>query len=736
MHILGIRHHGPGSAESTLKALRYLRPELLLVEIPADLQGALGAIGQAELEPPVALLAYDPRDFSTSTFLPFAEFSPEWQAIHWAHGHAVPVVAMDLPLGIQLAKGEGTEKALPLPHSLDEKERQLRRDPLGYLASLAGYSDRERWWEDTFEREAGRRDTFEAVRLLMGRLREEAAADPPEILLREAHMRKSIRKAAKQGHRNVVVLCGAWHVPALEDWDRVPAAQDNAKLRKRARRKLQTTWIPWSYSRLAVESGYRSGVRSPAWYEMLFEDRAGSSLRWLIEAARLLRSEDLDASAAHVQEAVLLANALARLRNRRTPGLQELEEAAHSVFTQGQTEPLELIRRQLIVGDRIGRVAPSLAKVPLLEDLHRQIRSARLKKEHETTLPLEKTLDLRKPANLKASLLLHRLRLLDIPWGQLRAGSDQQTGSFSEHWKLQWHPDFAIQLIQAAIWGNTVEEAATALAIQRGRNAESLRSLGQVTQDILQADLKQALGQVLPLLEERAAQTNDIAALLESLPLLVRIWRYGNTRRTDTTLVDHLLQALLPRIFVGLPGLALGLEDEEAGRRAQHLIAAHHAVYLLERPEFGKAWLQAVERLSDQDRNHPLLRGIADRMVFDKGVRGLERTRMRMQRQLSRFEGAPQWLEGFLYGSGQLLIHQPGLWSILDEWLAGLPEEFFAKRLPILRRTFAHFSKTERKRMLGMASPGTAVVESPGTDLDPERLALLKPLLQDILWGS
>jgi len=161
MHILGIRHHGPGSAESTLKALRYLRPELLLVEIPADLQGALGAIGQAELEPPVALLAYDPRDFSTSTFLPFAEFSPEWQAIHWAQGHAVPVVAMDLPLGIQLAKGEGTEKALPLPHSLDEKERQLRRDPLGYLASLAGYSDRERWWEDTFEREAGRRDTFD-----------------------------------------------------------------------------------------------------------------------------------------------------------------------------------------------------------------------------------------------------------------------------------------------------------------------------------------------------------------------------------------------------------------------------------------------------------------------------------------------------------------------------------------------------------------------------------------------
>jgi len=57
-----------------------------------------------------------------------------------------------------------------------------------------------------------------------------------------------------------------------------------------------------------------------------------------------------------------------------------------------------------------------------------------------------------------------------------------------------------------------------------------------------------------------------------------------------------------------------------------------------------------------------------------------------------------------------LLIHQPALWGILDEWLSGLEELAFTEALPMLRRTFSGFSKAERRKMLGMAAnPDLAV---------------------------
>ena len=47
--------------------------------------------------------------------------------------------------------------------------------------------------------------------------------------------------------------------------------------------------------------------------------RTRRGVRWLTRVARLLRDEDLDASSAHVIEAVRLAEALAALRGRPCP---------------------------------------------------------------------------------------------------------------------------------------------------------------------------------------------------------------------------------------------------------------------------------------------------------------------------------------------------------------------------------------------------------------------------------
>jgi hypothetical protein len=63
-----------------------------------------------------------------------------------------------------------------------------------------------------------------------------------------------------------------------------------------------------------------------------------------------------------------------------------------------------------------------------------------------------------------------------------------------------------------------------------------------------------------------------------------------------------------------------------------------------------------------------------------------------------------------LSGSGLLLIHNPGFWKLLDDWIQQLSEEQFKTILPILRRTFSAFQGPERKKMLDLArfGPDTA----------------------------
>ena len=54
------------------------------------------------------------------------------------------------------------------------------------------------------------------------------------------------------------------------------------------------------------------------------------------------------------------------------------------------------------------------------------------------------------------------------------------------------------------------------------------------------------------------------------------------------------------------------------------------------------------------------------------------------------------WADGFLSGSGLLLVHDRDLLSILDDWLASLADQDFTSVLPLLRRTFGGFAAAER----------------------------------------
>ena len=97
-----------GIASSLVRAFDALRPDCVLIEGPPEAEGQLQSVAAEGMCPPVALLSYCPDEPRLAVYHPFAEFSPEWQALRWAVAGNVPAHFIDLPLvhGLAMDKAE------------------------------------------------------------------------------------------------------------------------------------------------------------------------------------------------------------------------------------------------------------------------------------------------------------------------------------------------------------------------------------------------------------------------------------------------------------------------------------------------------------------------------------------------------------------------------------------------------------------------------------------------------
>src|SRR6185369_15834989 len=155
--LFGIRHHGPGSARRLVQALDDLKPAAVLIEGPSEASELLPMLADPDMATPVALLIY-------------AEDSPEYQAARWAVRHGAPLRFIDLPASDRLGvAGGGIEDET----AASADDDPISRDPIGALATAAGYDDGESWWSDVIEENPASTSVFAAVADAMTALRAE-----------------------------------------------------------------------------------------------------------------------------------------------------------------------------------------------------------------------------------------------------------------------------------------------------------------------------------------------------------------------------------------------------------------------------------------------------------------------------------------------------------------------------------------------------------------------------------
>ncbi|UBV44664.1 DUF5682 family protein (plasmid) [Deinococcus taeanensis] len=737
LQLYPVRHHGPGSARSVVRALDANPPASLLIEGPVDADSLIPFLGDAALTPPVAVMAHVQGRPERSVFYPLAEFSPEFAAIRWALARGVPVAFMDLPASVTLAGSEADDLGAPEETAADPdaaapatdltSAEAVRADPLALLAHAAGYSDFERWWDALVESRGEGEAVFSAIAEVMTAVREaEDGHTSGQDLIREAQMRQTIRAALKKG--SVAVVCGAWHSPALTpEMLAREAKADPARVKGLPKAKVALTITPWTHGRLTQASGYGAGVTSPGWYAHLYGTSTQVSERWLTRSARLLRARGLDASSAQVIDAVRLADALATLRGRHLAGLDELTDATRAVFAWDSDTPLRLLTEELFVGEALGAVPPGVPAVPLEQDLAATLTRLRLKRDPTTR---DMTLDLREDASLSRSHLFHRLNLLRVPWAKQSAA--RGAGTFKEAWTLRWDPEFSVRIVEASRYGNTLVRAAHGAALAQARQAPDLETLSRLLELTRLCGLPGAADFTLARLNARAADA-DTAALLLALAPLARLARYGDVRQREGDDLRPVFRTLVTRAAAGLPNAAHGLGEAAAQTLYSQVAQADAAVRLLDDPDASGEWSAALHAL-DAEGTAPLLRGDAVNRLRDRGILNAQQVQARLAAALA--PGSPPlnvaaWLVGFIGEDGQTLRHDPAVLPLLDAWVVTLDGEAFTEVLPPLRRALAQLEPHARRNLgealRGLEKPDTvkAVNDDLGAQVVPVVLRLL-----------
>jgi hypothetical protein len=775
LHVFGVRHHGPGSAHCLTQALDAIDPAVVLIEGPPEADPLIPMAASPHMKPPVSLLVYAVDDPALASFYPLAEYSPEWRAMLWAMKRGRPARFIDLPASHTLALRKAAAEAEAEDGSAEaagpadageeargdepeESTEELRRDPLAYLAELAGYADSESWWNALIEQGAHGQDgqpqeIFAAIELAMATLREKVESEQsghPEQRLREgqreAYMRLSVGAALKATSGNVAAVCGAWHAPALRR--AVPKAEDKDLLKGLPKVKVTATWAPWTNTRLTIASGYGAGIASPGWYAHIWRELQGKDVsaraftaRWQSRVAALLRKSGRITATASVIEAARLAETLAAMRELSLPGLDEMREASLATLCHGESAPLRLIEEQLIVGGEVGSVDPDAPQTPLQADLSRWQKRVKLKPE---ALEREISLDLRSEAGLAKSSLLHRLALLGVNWGKpLDPGGSR--GAFRERWLLCWDPDFSVRLAESIIYGATIEQASSARAVAHARDAASLGEKADIVRACLMADLESAAREAIDILQSAAAVSTDIGALAEAAPPLASILRYGTARRMPEHELRLLATSLVEAICAGLVYASRNIEAAAASELRSGFDRLNRALPLLDDERLSGDWRRALGGLARDGAAAPLLRGFALRALYDQSALAPGEVESLLSLALSPSVAAAdagQWLDGFLADGGRMLLHDERLLDVIDGWLIALDEEDFLSLLPMLRRAFSNCDLLERRRLLdavmqerrpSAASGQRAVAAADGAAPGGEAFKAALPLLHVIL---
>jgi len=555
--IIGVRHHSPACARLVADRIRAVRPAYVLVEGPADFNGRLDELALPHRLPVAIYTFLSDGARQHGSWSPFAEHSPEWQALCVGRATGATLRFIDLP-----AWHDAFSDTLNRYADVDGAGQEARAQAyLDALASTLGVDGRDALWDRLFEDDTDLDGLAASLAAHFAHLRGDDPGSPGNAA-REAMMAEWIGWAVAQGRGPVLVVCGGYHAPALAHlWpaaharyrpgDAEPAtpaprsapAPDDAGALPGLRHGSYL--VPYTFKRLDAFTGYASGMPSPAWYEWLWaHGLEGAGRRLLQGVLARLREKKLPASTADLMALHLRAQGLARLRGHRAPLRSDWLDALAGALIgdaldvplpwtyrgpiRPGTDPVLVETMDVLAGDTAGQLAAGTPQPPLVASLHAALAAVGLQLAPQ---PAVVELDLLTPAGRARSQVLHRAALLDLPGFVRKSGPHWALGSErQERWILSQPFAQLAELIEAGAWGATLEGAARARLEDRLRHAGGrIDALAEHLDRAAFAGLPSLGRTVLDELGRAVAREARFEALGTALGRLFLLHRHGET---------------------------------------------------------------------------------------------------------------------------------------------------------------------------------------------------------------
>ncbi len=702
VNFFGIRHLSPAGGFFLEKYLDEIRPECVLIEAPCDFEDVLSDIVRSETKPPFAILAYTKEPPVRTILYPFAEYSPEYRAILWAHKNGVPVRFTDLPSETFLALGEAKSE--------EDKIPEENREPNVYekLDIQSGEGSHETFWERALEHCADFSGYHDGSNLFGAEIRSFSSKndeDFAELQLREVFMRSRLRKAAVEfSPEKIVVVTGSYHVEGLKNWEEAETLPEFPKT------ESLHTLMPYSYYRLSTCSGYGAGNKAPAYYELIWNGlERGEPLyaanAYLTKIAAFQRENGFAASSAQVIEALRLACSLAKMRGGEIPVLRDLRDAAETCLGEGSFAAISTATADTEIGTKIGELPEGVSRTSIQDDFYRELKELKLEK-YRTVTAQDVKLDLRENRrasseksaflDLNRSFFLHKLRMLDIGFAEKRA-VQQDGATWAEMWTLRWTPEAEIRLVESALRGDTVELAASFALKERVENAAAMSDIAEVIENAFLCGMSAALQYAVSALQATAVDAVSFEELAKTAFRLSNIIGYGDIRKVDNSALEPILKQIYYRACLILPNTCV-CDDAAAKPIAE-------AVNMLNSAELSRDfldteyWLNALSEVARRDDLNTVLSGFAAAILLERSKITNEELKIEVSRRLSK--GVPAelgagWFEGLTMKNRYGLIARLSLWESVDEYINSLDDEEFKRALVFLRRAFADFSAAEK----------------------------------------
>lgn len=775
--LLPVRHHSPACARQVQRMIEQWQPRAVLIEGPDTACSLIPAMIDPATKAPFAVYySYDDTAGAVSEekekyrcYYPFLDYSPELAALRAGSALGAQVAFIDLPYGDILAAsqaGKGIRQ---------EGDKSNYNDD--YLLSRSAYVQRlcektglrsfDEFWEKYFELEGLEQDGETWFDNLLAYCRQARESTPPEqlkeegCLAREAYMAKKILDVARElagedaALHRILVVTGGFHTSALAQrlggMDAEETAGGNFAQtdlpKKLVSAKDQGVYLmPYSMEAADALNGYASGMPFPGFYQEIWEHvQEGEQeemqpyvravLDMIVATGKAVRRAEGSASTYDEICACSMAEGLAALRGKPQPGAYELQDVVLSCFVKGEynlatDEPMRLLRRQM-TGRRVGELCQGAGEPPLLQDFRAQCKRYGL--QTSSTLENDVTLSIfGKKKHRQMSMFFHRLLFLQAPYARREKGPNLQTGRdrnlMREIWKYKWNAQVMAALIDASVYGGTVEEAARGVAQEQLKKAVYAREGALLLTQVLEMGLEGQQEQVYGKLQELLMSDTDFYSLAEALRSLTMVQQLR--RLYDSELeIQGMMQTCIRRLLGLLPNMTR-VKEEDMARCMEAVKLLYQVIGRMEREESSHGnkadtdneaageW-QSEDTLMDNyfetlltmDRDSEIQAGVhgcIHGLLYGGGRESVTQTQQVCRGYLTGTREqqlkTAMFFRGLFYGAKDLVFVGDTFLRMLDEFLMQVGEEDFMQLLPELHMAFTYFTPAETDRIAQTAA--------------------------------